>query len=133
MRDGAFDASFGDTTPGQGLSELARSLLAEPDFLPVGATAGVIPDHAAPAAARALLSLEDLLTDDSGACVFGADGPNVSIVVQTDQPVIAEGAADAFANAAGSDVSGHAFIAFASGITLYFPAELDVSLMPTTG
>lgn len=133
MRDGAFDAALGGTTSGHGLSELARSLLAGPDLLPDSGVSAASRGDGPPATTRAVLSLEDLLTDDSGACVLDADGPNVSIVLQTDQPVIAEGAADAFANAAGSDVSGHAFIAFASGVTLYFPAELDVSLMPANG
>lgn len=117
-----------------GLADLARSLLAEshgwPDGGPVLAPR-VVDDVVRDA--RAVLSLGDILADDSGACVLDVDGPNVSIVLQTDETVVAEGAADAFATAAGSDVSGHSFIAFASGLTLYFPSEIDIALTPSGG
>lgn len=114
---------------GNGLAELARSLLAE---------AETIPPDPGPLAVRSgdgfhtVLSMNDIVTDDSGACVLGVDGPKVSIVLQTDEAVVAEGAADDFASAAGNDVSGHSFLTFASGVTLYFPSDLDLALMPAS-
>jgi hypothetical protein len=113
-----------------GLADLARGFLAEG----VGPSTD-LGEIAMASAERphAVLLLADIITDEGGACVLGADGPNLSIVLETDQPVIAEGSADAYATAAGSDVSGHSFIAFASGITLYFPAEIDVAVAPPLG
>ncbi|HMR31720.1 MAG TPA: hypothetical protein PKA13_09175 [Geminicoccaceae bacterium] len=114
---------------GNGLAELARSLLAEPDLVLAGP--GVPPPQPS-GGYGAVLSMGDIVTDESGACVLGADGPKVPIVLQTDEAVVAEGAADAFASAAGHDVSGHAFMTFASGVTLYFPPDLDIALMPAS-
>ena len=113
-----------------GLFDLARGFLvdiggprARLDTMP-----GVMMDRPS-----AVLSLADIIADDAGACVLGANGPNLSIVLETDQAVLAEGSADAYATAAGADVSGHSFIAFASGITLYFPAELEVAVAAPVG
>ena len=128
MREEAFGG-----LPDAGLAELARSLLAESHQWPNGgAETPSRADTEAARGLRAVLSMGDILADDSGACVLDVDGPNVSVVLQTDEAVVAEGAADSFALAAGSDVSGHSFITFASGVTLYFPPELDVALMPPT-
>lgn len=110
-----------------GLAVLARALIAEQP-----------PDAADPMAGEPLrpgvvLLLDDIVTDDGGACVLDGDGPSLSIVLETDQDVVAMGSAEPHATAAGSDVSGHSFIAFASGVTVYFPAELEVAVAPPMG
>ena len=112
-----------------GLAELARSLLAEPDLPPAEPT---VPSRQVDGGYGAVLSMGDIVTDDSGACVLGVDGPKISVVLQTDDTVVAEGAADDFASAAGHDVSGHSFMTFASGVTLYFPPDLDIALTPAS-
>ena len=111
-----------------GLADLARALIADQPL--------ALPIQSAPAAtgrSDVVLMLEDIVTDDGGACVLDGDGPSLSIVLETDQDVVATGSAEPHATAAGSDVSGHSFIAFASGVTVYFPAELEVAVAPPLG
>lgn len=111
-----------------GLAVLARALIAEPP-----PTDAADPLAGEPQRPGVVLMLDDIVTDDGGACVLDGDGPSLSIVLETDQHVVATGSADPHATAAGSDVSGHSFIAFASGITVYFPAELEVAVAPPLG
>lgn len=108
-----------------GLAVLARSLIGGQPL--ADATAGESPRPGV------VLMLDDIVTDDGGACVLDGDGPSLSIILETDQDVVATGSADPHATAAGSDVSGHSFIAFASGVTVYFPAELEVAVAPPLG
>lgn len=131
MRDGAIALQAAIPSPSESLAELARSLLAEVAVAEVDDMTGVPGDDGIlTAVPRTVLSLADIVADDTGACVLDVDGPNVAIELRTDETVVAEGAADPFASAAGSDVSGHAFITFASGVTIYFPPDLDVALAP---
>ena len=44
------------------------------------------------------------------------------------EPVTGRGRAAPHLTATGEDVSGFSYVSFASGLTLYHPAELDVSL-----
>jgi hypothetical protein len=111
-----------------GLADLAQALLTDTTF---GSALGW-PAPAGPPGGAVLL-LADIVTDDGGACVLDGEGPNLSVVLETDQAVVAEGSAEPHATAAGSDVSGHSFIAFASGVTVYFPAELEVAVAPPLG
>jgi hypothetical protein len=111
-----------------GLADLARALIADQPLAFPAPSAPAAPDRPG-----VVLMLDDIVTDDGGACVLDGDGPCLSIVLETDQDVVATGSADAHATAAGSDVSGHSFIAFASGVTVYFPAELEVAVAPPLG
>lgn len=111
---------------GGGLAELAREMLREgPGWAIDGRSAGA----AASVEGRGIvLSLEDLVTDEGGACVLDGDGIDLSVMLETDDAVVAQGLSEPHAIAAGADVSGHAFIAFASGVTLYFPSEIEVAI-----
>lgn len=79
------------------------------------------------------LSLEDLLPDSSGSIVIEGDGGDLSIELITDQPVIEKGVVHSLVTAAGEDVSGHGFFAFGDGLTVYFPSEVHLSVIPQDG
>lgn len=75
------------------------------------------------------LSLADLLPDSSGAIVIEGDGPDLSVRIVTDEPVVDTGVVDAMVTATGEDVSGHTFFAFGNGTTVYAPRELDLLIV----
>ena len=79
------------------------------------------------------LSLEDLLPDSGGSIVIEGDGGNLSIQLMTDHPVIEQGVVDQMVTAAGEDVSGHTFYAFGHGLTVYFPSEVQLSVIALDG
>lgn len=76
------------------------------------------------------LSLEDLLPDTGGSIVIEGDGDTLSIQLVTDQSVVEHGVVDQLVTAAGEDVSGHAFFAFSDGLTVYYPSEVQLSIVP---
>ena len=94
------------------LAELAASMLQEQ----ARALPSVAPADPAPASqlsAGTVLAIDDILTDRCG-------------VLETAEPVVDQGAATAHVTAAGEDVSGLAYVAFASGVTVYYPAEVEL-------
>ena len=79
-----------------------------------------------PARARAVLSTVCRVRD---AIVIEGDGPDLSVRIVTDEPVVDTGVVDAMVTATGEDVSGHTFFAFGNGTTVYAPRELDLLIV----
>ena len=107
------------------LAELAASMLQE--------QATVLPSVAPPDSAAlpapsggTVLALEDILTDLRGEAVLTPEAGVGLIVLESGEPVVDQGAAGAHVTAAGEDVAGLSYVAFASGVTVYYPAEIDV-------
>lgn len=73
-----------------------------------------------------ILSLDDLIADDSGAVVL--DMAVGQVVIVTDLPVIAEGLVEP---ATGADLAGMAYVSFSDGPTLYFPTDLKLEILPS--
>lgn len=107
------------------LAELAASMLQEQArTLP-----SVVPADPAPASALSVgtvLAIEDILTDLRGEAVLAPEPGIGAIVLAAAEPVVDQGAATAHVTAAGEDVSGLAYVAFASGVTVYYPAEVEL-------
>jgi hypothetical protein len=100
----------------------------------VGAVAPSHDESFVPKLADAIsLSLEDLLPDTGGSIVIEGDGDTLSIQLVTDQSVVEHGVVDQLVTAAGEDVSGHAFFAFSHGLTVYYPSEVQLSVVALDG
>lgn len=69
------------------------------------------------------LVLEDLLADDGGEMVLEAGG---RVALTSHSEILTSGSAEPHVTAGGEDVSGHSFVSFASGVTLYFPTDLQL-------
>jgi hypothetical protein len=125
-----------DPAEGQGgLRDLAASMLVGDDLVPVVEA----PDEpVAPAPELAVggrpgaltLSLADVIGDGGGEVVLDNQGGVRELVLQIDSPVLDQGLAEAHVTAAGEDVTGLAFVSFASGLTLYYPPEVEVAITP---
>ncbi len=75
---------------------------------------------------RIVLSLSDLLPDPNGDIVLSsATGPMV-VNITTDQKVVTTGTADHHVTSDGVDVSGYHFCTLEAGVTIYYPAEIDL-------
>jgi len=76
------------------------------------------------------LQLTDLLPDSAGNIVIEYDGGNLAVQLMTDQTVVEHGVAVEAVDANGGDLSGLAYFAFGDGITVYFPTDISVHIVP---
>lgn len=91
---------------------------------------------AEPAEAEVVLALSDLILDANREVVLFNDSGLRSIAVEADAAVVAEGQAGRHVTAAGEDVSGFRYLAFDSGLKLYYQPGLNLVLVrksPTKG
>lgn len=75
---------------------------------------------------RIVLSLADLLPDVNGDIVLSSPTGPVAVNITTNQKVIATGTADHHVTWDGVDVFGYHFCTFEAGVTIYYPAEIDL-------
>ncbi len=75
---------------------------------------------------RIVLSLSDLLPDSKGEVVLSSATGPMAVNITTDQKVIETGTADHYVTLGGVDVFGYHFCTFAAGVTIYYPAEIDL-------
>jgi len=103
------------------------------DFAPAHAVATVEPTRVLatpPNGGEPLtLSLGDLLPDAGSEVVLsGFEG--MALTLMADAPVASKGIADGgHITAAGVDVTGQSFLAFESGVTVYFPTGTDFEII----
>ena len=135
------DAWNGPVAPGgfaadSELARLAAGFLepgGELDFDLAGAAAALPATTTAPRAAGdgdLVLPLEEVIGDGNGEVVFCNEVGLTSLTLQTDAAVVARGTATGHAPVGGEDINGFAFVSFDSGLTLYYPEGLELSLAP---
>lgn len=76
-----------------------------------------------------MLSLSDLVQDADGEVVLFNDSALRSLAISTSAMVVAEGEAGRHVTAAGEDVSGFRFMAFDTGLRLYYQPSLDLVIV----
>lgn len=73
-----------------------------------------------------MLALDDLVQDENGEVVLFNDSGLRALAISTATRVIEEGEAGRHVTAAGEDVSGFRYLAFANGLRLYYQPDLDL-------
>jgi len=114
------------------LQQLASDLLDDSPDLPMPATfaaAAETSDHQ-PGSGELILSLEDIVSDRNGDVVLLDDAGLTRLAIATDAPVVTEGISLSHTVATGEDVSGFAYVTFATGLTLYYPEGLELAVLP---
>ena len=133
------DAARGDGPADSDLARLAAGFLtpdAALDFDLVPPPTSAAGGPAAPGGAGIagggdlVLALEEVIGDGNGEVVFFNEAGLSRLTLQTDSAVVARGTAADHAPIDGADVNGFAYVSFESGLTLYYPGELDLSLAP---
>jgi hypothetical protein len=76
------------------------------------------------------LTLSDLLPDSAGNIVIEYEGGNLAVNLMTEQAVVEHGVAIEAVDANGGDLSGLAYFAFGGGLTVYFPTDISVHIVP---
>lgn len=76
-----------------------------------------------------VLTLADVVGDGNNEVVFANEAGLSSLTLDAAEPVVAQGVAPAHVTAGGDDVGGFAYVTFAGGVTLYYPAELDLAMV----
>jgi hypothetical protein len=74
------------------------------------------------------LVLADVVCDANGEVVVFNDSGYRTLAIRTEAAVAAEGRAQRHVTVGGEDVSGFSYIRFDNGVTLYYPAGLDLIL-----
>ncbi len=113
-----------------GLARLAADFLQPAEELDFGlgvATRGA----GAQASGDFVLALEDVIGDGNGEVVFCNEAGLSNLTLRTDAAVVDRGTAAGHAPVDGQDINGFAFVSFDSGLTLYYPEGLDLSLAPS--
>jgi hypothetical protein len=124
-----------DWTEARALQRLALELLDDGPDLPMpSAAAAPIPpaigaEHGL-AATKLTLRLDDMVGDGNGEVVLLNDAGLTHLAIATDADVVSQGVALDHTVATGEDVSGFAYVAFATGLTLYYPEGVDVAVLP---
>jgi len=77
-----------------------------------------------------VLRLDDMLADGNDEIVLLADSGQGQLALATDAEVVATGTAGDHVTAAGQDVSGFAFVTFATGMTLFYPDDVELAVCP---
>lgn len=95
---------------------------ADEEFLSAGMRLDPLPGEEPPL----ILALDDLVQDENGEVVLFNDSGLRALAVSTVTVVIEEGEAGRHVTAAGEDVSGFRYIAFANGLRLYYQHGLDL-------
>ena len=94
------------------------------------AGSGDLTDTSAVDAGPVALSLADLLPDAAGEVVFFDESGLSEMAVIPDGRLLDQGIVDSHVTSGGIDVAGMAFYSFDSGVTLYLPADIHVSVLP---
>jgi hypothetical protein len=79
-----------------------------------------------PDAVEVQLALADLVSDANGEVVIFNDSGFRTLALHTDAVVVDGGQARHHVTAGGDDVSGFNYVTFDSGVTVYFPQELNL-------
>lgn len=77
-----------------------------------------------------VLRLDDMLGDGNDEVVLLTDSGQDQLALATDVEVVATGTAGDHVTADGQDVSGFAFVTFATGMTLFYPGEIELAVCP---
>jgi len=77
-----------------------------------------------------ILRLDDMLADGNDEIVLLADSGQGQLALATDAEVVATGTAGDHVTADGQDVSGFAFVTFATGMTLFYPDDVELTVCP---
>jgi hypothetical protein len=77
-----------------------------------------------------VLRLDDMLADSNDEIVLLADSGQGQLALATDAEVVATGTAGDHVTADGQDVGGFAFITFATGMTLFYPDDVELAVCP---
>jgi hypothetical protein len=77
-----------------------------------------------------VLRLDDMLADGNDEIVLLADSGQGQLALATDAEVVATGTAGDHVTADGQDVSGFAFVTFATGMTLFYPDDVELAVCP---
>ena len=76
-----------------------------------------------------MLALDDLVRDQAGEVVLFNDSGLRALALSTTILVVEEGLAGRHVTAAGEDVSGFRYVAFANGLRLYYQQGLDLIIL----
>lgn len=90
-----------------------------------------LPPMAADREADLVLRLDDMLADGNDEVVLLTDSGQDQLALATDVQVVATGTAGDHVTADGQDVSGFAFVTFATGMTLFYPGEVELAVCPS--
>jgi hypothetical protein len=71
-----------------------------------------------------------MLADSNDEIVLLADSGQGQLALATDAEVVATGTAGDHVTADGQDVSGFAFVTFATGMTLFYPDDVELAVCP---
>ncbi|MGH6944100.1 MAG: hypothetical protein ACREH6_07760 [Geminicoccaceae bacterium] len=132
------DRAVPTTAAEHGLQRLALDLLTPADGL-IASPQGLTGPEPSGEPGRAsvlgidhlVLALDQVIADGNDEVVFVNDAGLAHVAVSTDVDVVAQGTAIEHVTADGQDVSGFAFVTFASGMTLFYPDGVDLALVPT--
>lgn len=75
------------------------------------------------------LSLSDLLPDNAGNVLIDGAGDGMALRILSDIPVIHSGLVEESLVLQGTDVHGFAYQTFDTGITLYYPSEMNLQIV----
>jgi hypothetical protein len=75
------------------------------------------------------LAMKDLISDANGEIRLCPDSGQRVLALETDAPLVDEGTAEHHVMAMGDDVSGHHYMSFANGITVYYPEGLHLLVL----
>ena len=76
-----------------------------------------------------VLRMDELLPDSGGEIVI-LDGVGEGLAIVTQDSVAGQGVSDPHVTASGLDVQGYAFTTFGSGITIFYPSEAKLLVLP---
>ncbi|MGE0652723.1 MAG: hypothetical protein AB7P12_13390 [Alphaproteobacteria bacterium] len=102
----------------------------EPPIVDALAASADLPEASFADAGPVALSLADLVPDAEGEVVFFDESGLTEMAVIPDGQLLDQGIADPHVTVGGIDVAGMAFYSFDSGVTLYLPADIHVSVVP---
>ncbi len=77
-----------------------------------------------------VLALSDLIADRDGEVVLFNDSNMPVLTLLTTQRPVARGVVEAHVTASGIDVAGYNFVAFGNGLTLYYPRDMQLVILP---
>ncbi len=77
-----------------------------------------------------VLALSDLIADRNGEVVLFNDSNLPVLTLLTAERPVARGRVESHVTAGGVDVSGYDFVTFGSGLTLYYPHDMQLLIMP---
>jgi hypothetical protein len=113
------------------LEELASALLDDGDLMGEVGWAAADADARADAgtAEPAVLRLDEILSDANNEVVLDGGESALPVLLEQAGAIAAQGIAAAHVTASGEDVTGLAYVTFDSGLTLYFPEDLQVNVV----